>query len=576
MKRVLLIMGVALILPLSSNAQINLNKIKNKAKGTVKTNNNSSSSSSSSSGDSKTTNNTNSGTSTSTSQNTASGENAYVVESMPYYYEKGKHMHNIKINLTSREWDRPFLDELEQLDFPAIEAKIKADEEKLGDYLMIYPKKLPTSGMGTMTQQNMNEYSFARFADANAEPPSGDNGKKILDFYKDYVLFKKELIDGKGDLVKQIRDAIQEAEGAHPRNQYTYAKEARDRADMAVLMVPGEMQLEDMRDEAHQTYKRTIEQFGKMITGTYHRDHLEQIVVFGSEPKVGTETDAQLIETIIPGKPAYITGYFTMTNKTAGGIPSLLFISPDDKYAKDKNPWGHGTEIRQSMFNGTKVKEASSENAYFVFNLFPDINTVNYESHVQYFPHLNILKWMMYLPDGVHDIPVRYGNSTKLAYGRLKVDLTGDNKQNLKNYYNQLLEKQKSAVTFPDLAGCSDDHAKIRNYTDLSKYGKVLKVSLSQTGDIMKPWPNDHEVDFNTAAGYAAVEKDNGKVEVMPLEFRKKPGESTWQWWSVGKFPNLYPMNDNGTDIVGVKKLEYGYEILPENVNKCGYWYSAN
>jgi hypothetical protein len=99
-------------------------------------------------------------------------------------------------------------------------------------------------------------------------------------------------------------------------------------------------------------------------------------------------------------------------------------------------------------------------------------------------------------------------------------------------------------------------------------------MTMTQTGDIMKPWPNDHEVDFNTAMGYAAVEKSDGRVEIMPLEFRKRPVETSWQWWSVGKFPGLYPMRGNdGTTINAVKKLEHGYQIPAENVAKCGYWY---
>ena len=91
----------------------------------------------------------------------------------------------------------------------------------------------------------------------------------------------------------------------------------------------------------------------------------------------------------------------------------------------------------------------------------------------------------------------------------------------------------------------------------------------------MKPWPNDHEVDYNTADGYAAVEKSDGKVEIMPLEFRKRPTETSWQWWSVGTFPGLFPMDEQGTKITGVKKLEHGYEILPEKVSSCGYWYTS-
>jgi hypothetical protein len=121
--------------------------------------------------------------------------------------------------------------------------------------------------------------------------------------------------------------------------------------------------------------------------------------------------------------------------------------------------------------------------------------------------------------------------------------------------------------------GCTHSASKISNYSDLSKYGKVLKVTLKKTGNIMKPWPKDDEVDFNTAKGFAAVEQDNGKVIIIPLDFRKKPTASQWQWWSMGSFPVLYPLKYQSTEFNSVKKINGGYEILKANVNKCGTWY---
>lgn len=228
------------------------------------------------------------------------------------------------------------------------------------------------------------------------------------------------------------------------------------------------------------------------------------------------------------------------------------------------------------MFNGESVKSQFYDKAYFSFNLFPDLNTVNYESHVQYIPHLNIIKWLRYLPSEVVEIPVRFGRNEKVAVGNIKIDLSGDNKKKMEEYAAKLEAKRLAAVTFPDLAGCTDMRGKVRNLSDLNKYGKLIKITMTGSGDIMKPWPNDHLVDFNTADGFAAFEKASGKIEILPLEFRKRPTESDWQWWSLGKFPGLYPMDDHGTKINAVKKLEHGYEILPENVEKCGYWYTKN
>ena len=553
--------------------QLNINKLKNKAKNQVnkekkeekeeekKETTNSSTS----------TNNNNSTTSTNTSN-----EGNYLVESANFYDKMESYIDRHLPNVGNREWSHDFMNYLDMLDLPRLEARMEKDFEQFGENLMIYPKKLPTSGMGTLTQSNLDSYRFEgiRVADANAEPPSGENAKKMLDFYKEYVMFKHGLSDGKTNISRMITASIQEAEGAHPRNKFNLAKKAKRQATLAHTLMPDDMRIADLKDEADKTYNTIIDGFGNMISGEFHRNHLQEIVVFNSKPSFGSETDAQLVETIIPGEPAYVTGYFAMTNKTAGGIPSMLFINPEDKYAKDDYPWGHGVEVIAPMFNGENVKEEFREKAFFTFNLFPDVASVDYESHVQYFPHLNILKWLMYLPSEVVDIPVRFGRSEEVAIGRIKIDLSGDNKQKLKTYFEELKQKHLETVVFPDLAGCDDAKSKIRNYSDLSKYGEVIRISLTKAGDIMKPWPKDDEIDFNTANGYAAVKKSNGKIEVMPLDFRKRPNESTWQWWSVGSFPGLYPMNENGVEIIGVKKLEHGYEILPSNVSTCGYWYT--
>lgn len=492
-----------------------------------------------------------------------------------YYDEKRKFIYSNLANAANREWDENFMNLLETLDWTSLEQKIATDINSIGDHLMIYPKKLPTSGMGTMTQQNLGDYKIARVAEATAEPPATEHSKLILDFYKQYVMFKQGLINGSENIAKMIQTNIQKTESEFPVNKFNSATYTKRQALLAYEFLPDNMRISDLKDDAVKMYDTVLDGFGNLISGSFHRQHMMEIVVFGSEPTFGQETESALLQKIIPGKAAYVTGYFGMTNKVAGGIPSLLFISPSDAYAKDKNPWGHGTEVIASMFDGKAEKETYYEKAYYTFNLFPDINTINYESHVSYFPHLNIIKWLMYLPSEELEIPVRYGRKEKVALGKITIDLSGDNKQKLKDYYDQLLQKQLAAVTYPNLAGCEDAKSKIINYADLAQYGEVLRITLQSSGDIMKPWPNENEVDFNTAEGYAAVKKSSGKIEIMALEFRKRPTETQWQWWSVGMMPGLYPMDDNGTQITGVKKLEHGYEILPENVSKCGYWFTA-
>jgi hypothetical protein len=380
----------------------------------------------------------------------------------------------------------------------------------------------------------------------------------------------------KTNLTNNLKRAIQKAENAHMRQKFKDAKLAKRYGELSVSLLPNDMRIADLNEEATRTFQSTVSGFGNMLCSDFHKTHLTEIVTFGKKPSFSNETEADLVQTIIPGEQAFITGYFAMTNKDAGGIPSLLMINPENKYAKDVFPWGHGVEVLAPMFNGQLVKDEFYDKAYFTFNLFPHLATVNYESHIQYIPHLNMIKWMRYLPSEIVEIHVRYGNNEEMALGKIKIDLSGDNKQKLEDYGKALEAKRLATVTFPDFAGCTENGSLVHNKTDLNKYGKVLKMTLKVGGDIMKPWPNDAEIDYNTASGYAAVEKPSGKVEIMPLDFRKRPTETSWQWWSVGSWPDFYSINEQGSKITAVKKIEHGYEILPENAKKCGYWYTSN
>ncbi len=573
MKKIVIALLPMVLLSYNTEGQVGLGKLKNKAKSMVPKKDKSSSKTESSSRSSETSKTSKSTTSSKATESKGSSLSSF----SSYYKAKGAYIDRHLSNIANRgDWSREFMDHIESADIVSIEKKMKEDESKCGQFLMLYPKKLPTSGMGTITRNNLSEYKFARVAAEDAEPEQGEDGKKIMNFYKEYCLLKQELITGSKSISDMLRKSIQETEGAHIRQRFKQAKHTKRQGEIAHMLLPNDERISDLKAEADRLYIATVEGFGNMLSGDYHKTHLTEVSVFNTQPNFGKESASEEVKIIKPGETAYITGYFAMTNKDAGGIPSLLFINPENKYAKDKMPWGHGVEVIAPMFNGPTVKEMYRDKAYFTFNLFPDINAIDYTSHVAYIPHLNILKWLSYLPSEVLDIPVRFGRNEAVALGRIKIDLSGDNKTKLKDYIAKLEAKRLESVTFPDIAGCKEMRSTVRNFDDLSKYGEVLKMSLSQTGDIMKPWPNDSEVDFNTAMGFAAVKLSNGKIEIMPLDFRKRPVESNWQWWSVGSFPGLYPLDEQGTKINAVKKITHGYEILPQNVDKCGFWYSTH
>lgn len=324
------LLALTLLFALGAHAQINVNKLKNKAQKKLEEG-------SSKSSDKKTTTTTtnNSGQTSGTTTNQSTTENGSTANTglanrANFYKNMHSYIDRNLSNAANRSWDDGFLDYLDGLDIDRLEQTMTDDEAVCGNFLMLYPKKLPTSGMGTITRNNLNEFAFAKIADENAEPPAGEDGKKIMKFYIEYCWFKHDLMNGKTAIINNLRSSIQEAESAHPRQQYRLAKLAKRQAEMAHKLLPDDMRIADLKEDADRAYNSVIEGFGKMISGPYHKDHLTEVAVFNKKTSFASESEADELDVIIPGESAYITGYFAMTNKTAGGIPSLVFISPED------------------------------------------------------------------------------------------------------------------------------------------------------------------------------------------------------------------------------------------------------
>ena len=489
------------------------------------------------------------------------------------YYAKQKKMINNDFRyLNNNAFSEATLAKLDEFNYPELLKRMKADMQKYPEYFKIYPKKLPGSGMGCITKKNVNQFSEFNIADKNAEPPTNQISKKILDFYKTYCFWRKATLE-KESMVSNLRATILKADQAEQVFKFERAVFAQRYAKAVKQLLPDNEQISDLAKEADEVYKSAVTQIRHLFTGKFHENHLQQLMVFSKKPVWGHEKESDIIQTIVPAKPAYITGFFAAYNSL--GIPTLVLLNSKHKYANLHDRWGKAIldYAKVSMFSQLGVKKEYKSKAYFTFNVFPDIDKINYESHVQFIPHLNFIKWLIYQPSEVLEFRAKWGKSKKMAEGIIRFDLSGDAKKILKEYYKKLEAKRLSMVKFPNMRGCTNAKSKILNFSDLSKYGKVLKISLSGAGNIMKPWPKDHEVDWNTAKGFAAVEQTDGKVIIMALDFRKRPGAGKWKWWSVGSFPDLFPLSYQGADINAVKKINGGYEILKKNVNKCGIWY---
>jgi hypothetical protein len=463
---------------------------------------------------------------------------------------------------------------VQQFDFPGFYKKMEADKAAHPEYFKIYPATLPGGGMGCMTKNNVNQFTAFGLAGADEKPPSDPEAKAVVDFYEDYAYWKQVMKNNSEYMVRNLRNTITKVGQRHIDYRYEDAVFAVEYAKALHGVCPDNERISELVNDANEAYNSTLNELRSVFSGKFHEKNLQKIFVFKNKPVFGKENEADIITEVKVGEAAWITGYFTAVNSM--GLPSIVIMDNSKELSQGPKAWVDKTDYQATipMFDQLELKAEYKPKAYFTFNLFPDIEKTNYKSHVQYFPHLNFVKWLTYQPSEMLDLKVKYGKAKKMAEGLVKIDLTGNNKAKLKEYYNKLEAKRLSMVTFPDMCGTANATAKIANYSDLSKYGKVLRITLKKAGDIMKPWPHDDEIDWNTAKGFMAVEQTDGKVVILALDFRKKPTASKWQWWSLGSFPKLYPATDYGySEFSAVKKINGGYEIPKENVNKTSTWY---
>jgi len=494
-----------------------------------------------------------------------------------YYKEKAKKIHWDFTSLSQVPWTKDMLYAVKQFNFPQLYKQIETDKAEHPEYFKIYPATLPGSGMGCMTKKNVNQFTAFGLAGADEKPPANADVKTIVKFYQDYAYWKQVMINSSESIVRNLRSAITKVEQKHIDYRYEEAVFVLEYAKALHGVCPDNERIAELVNDAQEAYNSTIEEIRGVFSGKFHEKHLQQLLVFKNKPVFGKENEANIISEVKVGESAWITGYFTAVNSM--GLPTLVIMDNKKETAHGPKAWVDKTDHQAHipMFDQLELKTKYKSKAYFTFNLFPEIDKLNYKSHVQYFPHLNFIKWLTYQPSEMLELRVKFGKTKKMADGVIKIDLSGDNKAKLKEYLKKLEAKRLASVTYPNMCGTANATASIANYSDLSKYGKVLRITLKKAGDIMKPWPHDDEIDWNTAKGFMAVEKDNGKVVILALDFRKKPTAGKWKWWSLGKFPKLYPGQDYGyTEFNAVKKVGGGYEILKQNVNKTSVWYLEN
>lgn len=454
-----------------------------------------------------------------------------------------------------------YVDAFEQLDWPDLSARMAQDATT-------YPAVFAYYGI-----EEPGRYADMPYGGNRREPWSGvsQNAQELNSALR-------KIYEWRGKLANKERELAQNVQGYLVKAEQLPELERVDCATMALRLAhavkgaqPENPIIDDMMADAEKMLDKQLAAVAHLFTGPFHRSHLKQIVVFEGVVQPGQEASATVAEAIQPVTPATLIGYFQASNKDGGGVPTLTWFEMTEKYVQNRlnGMADPAPDQMQPMYTGLYVKDELEAQGHMDFALFPDPAALQYESHLQYLPHLNFVKWLTMQMPGDYSYKFTWGLRNTMAEGTVRLQLTRESRDALKAYYDQLLQKKIDTVTFP-MTHCADSRGQITNVADMGKYGTLLKVSYEATGDIMYPWPRDDEVQWNTAAGWAAFEQDDGRVTVMPLEFRKTPTESRWNFHSVGFTPDDLALQGKLT--VAPELLGYGYEMRKANVDVCKAW----
>lgn len=402
-----------------------------------------------------------------------------------------------------------------------------------------------------------------------------------------YYVWKANVKDKfHSDLAKNVQTYInQSKQYATTPNQlgfaWRYANTALQFADAFSKLQPNNQEMATKKQEAQTQINAIITALRPKLSGKFQEENLEKVIAFKQKQIVGKENKADIIQEIIPAEPTYLMAYAVdpliglgaKSVEGTGNRPRLpkFFLKNLTQKEGDDMEISIYPYCNQEIFN--KMKEAY----YVEFELFPDLNTTNYASHLNYMPTLHLTEYLLTQPAGTYSWELRFGedNGEIGPKSKFSVKLTEESKKNLQNYHDQMWTKKLNTVTFNTQYGAGDDRNTVSNWEDLSsKHGKLIKLTVSQTGTVMRPWPNENQVESYVGSGWILVERTDGKYEVIGYSFVKKAGEQKWRVTAVASdmdYYGLFVPSQLGSR-VEAKRLEFGYEILKENISKGNVW----
>jgi hypothetical protein len=403
-----------------------------------------------------------------------------------------------------------------------------------------------------------------------------------------YFVWRGHVTRDQGSIAKAIAKYVEASEERMSANADLNTRIAYEYVRIGMILCKGFELIQGKNANLDATMAKLDGQRNKILnhirpklSGKFHEEKLQQVVAFTSKQTLGKEIGGSETKELIPGKFAHIVGYAVeplnrfgaKSTQSTGGRETLPPI-----YIRYRAANGNVLLVKQGIYANKALFDANKDKFAVEFEWFPDLATCNYKSHLEYMPAMHIGQYLMNVPNGNYQIQFMFGNDIHTDIGCrgefvLKIDDEG--KAELKTYLEKAWAKKLETVTFNSQYGSADNRSIISNWEDLKKFGYPEKVTVERTGQVMKPWPKDNEIESFVGSGWCLVKRDDGKYEVIGLSFVQKPGEKTWRWTAIASDMDYYILleSGNGDNLrVHPQRLGQGYEILQQNIGKSSVW----
>ncbi|MFN3342143.1 MAG: hypothetical protein ACK40M_05570 [Flavobacteriales bacterium] len=403
-----------------------------------------------------------------------------------------------------------------------------------------------------------------------------------------YYIWRGYVNRDQGSIAKAIAKYVEASQERMSANADLNTRIAYEYVGIGMILCKGFENIQGKNTALDETFTKLDAQRNKILnhirpklSGKFHEEKLQQVVAFSSKQVLGKENPAQQTKELIPGKFAHIAGYAVeplnrfgaKSTQSTGGRETLPPI-----YLKYTHANGNTILVKQGIYANKALFDANKEKFAVEFEWFPELTSINYKSHLEFMPVMHLGNYFLNVPNGNYPVQFMFGNDIHTDIGCrgefvLKID--DEIKTSLKTYLDQLWNKKLESVTFNSQYGATDNRNIISNWEELKKFGYPEKVTVERTGQVMKPWPKDNEIESFVGSGWCLVKRDDGKYEVIGLSFVQKPGEKTWRWTAIASDMDYYILLESGNgDNVRVhpKRIGQGYEILQQNIGKSSVW----